>query len=111
MKAMISTIMAFLLYASLAYAAENSSEEKHPAIFAKSNESKSIIFENAEEQKANSIMLFDSKGNLVKAEKYEAPTKLDTIEIKIDQKKEKLLSAYIEFDSGATKMLKIKFEN
>lgn len=111
MKAFIPYLIALVMSVSAVFASERGEAQTSKNILAKANQSQKIVFENAEEHKANSVMLFDSKGNLVKAERYEAPTKLDSIEIKIDERKEKLLSAYIEFDTGATKMLKVKLGN
>ncbi len=111
MKSIVLYLIALMISVSVTLASEGAEKEAKSSILAKANDSQKVIFENAEEQKANSVMLFDSKGNLIKAEKYEAPTKLDSIEIKIDKRKETLLSAYIEFDTGATKMLKVKMSN
>jgi hypothetical protein len=86
-------------------ASEGVEQSKNQELFAKTTKAEKIVFENA-----NSIMLFDSKGSLVKAEKFEAPTNLEKVEIKIDSTDHKILSAYIEFDTGATKMLKVKLE-
>ncbi len=91
-------------------ASEGVEQSRNQELFAKTTKAEKIVFENAKEQKANSIMLFDSKGSLVKAEKFEAPTNLEKVEIKIDSTDHKILSAYIEFDTGATKMLKVKLE-
>ncbi len=111
MKVYISLIVIFFLSAVLTFASEGTDSKNQVELYATAKNAEKVIFENGKEQKANSVMLFDNQGNLIKAKRFDAPTKLDSIEIKIEANKERLLSAYIEFDSGATKMLKVNSGN